>query len=142
MNSYTIEDYQDLIIEIADIEIEADSIAESRHLLKELDKRKLILLELRKVIAKEIRLIESEYLEQRKNIREKYSQNNSSGISNIFRGEPRKKRTTDMKKLNKTKKLHLEPYYDLKYQIDDLLEQIDYANLSLSNYIKESFKKY
>ncbi|MDI6644340.1 MAG: hypothetical protein QME14_04715 [Methanobacteriaceae archaeon] len=142
MGSYTIEDYQNLIVEIADIEIEASSIAESRQILTELKKREEILIELRKMISKDIRIVESQYLNQHRKIIEKYSNKNSNrGLLNIFSGgEPRKKRTREIKKLNKEKKAHLDPYYDLKYQIDHLLEQIKEAKSHQSEYLKNSFR--
>ena len=141
MVSYTIEDYQNLIVEIADIEIDASSIAESRQILTELKKREEILIELRKMISKDIRIIESQYLSQHREIIEKYSNNSNKGfLDRLSRGEPRKKRTKEIKKLNKEKKAHLEPYYDLKYQIDHLLEQIKDAKMHQSEYLKNSFR--
>lgn len=142
MGPYTIDDYQSLIIEITDIEIEASSIAESRQILTELKKREEILIELKKIISKDIRIFESEYLNQHRRIIQKYSNKNTNkGILNMLnRGEPRKKRTKEIKKLKKEKESHLEPYYDLKYQIDHLLEQIREAKIHQSEYLKNSFR--
>jgi len=103
MATYTIDDYQSLIVEIADMEIEASSIAESRQILTELKKREEILIELKRIISKDIRIVESQYLNQHRRIIEKYSNNNTNkGILNILnRGEPRKKRTKEIKKKKK-----------------------------------------
>jgi len=139
---YSIDDYHNLIVEITDIEIEASSIAESRQILTELKKREKILIELRKLISDDIRSIELEYLKERRLIIEKYSpNNNNSGFLNILnRGSPRKNRTKEMKKFDKKKESQLDPYYNLKYQIDHLLEQIKEAKIAQSDYMKERFR--
>jgi len=139
---YSIDDYHNLIVEITDIEIEASSIAESRQILTELKKREKILIELRKLISDDIRSIELEYLKERRLIIEKYSpNNNNSGFLNILnRGSPRKNRTKEMKKFDKKKESKLDPYYNLKYQIDHLLEQIKEAKIAQSDYMKERFR--
>lgn len=62
-----IKEYQKLIQELSDIDLEANSIADSRRILAELNERENIVAELIKRVKKDIQNIELDFLE--KNIR-------------------------------------------------------------------------
>jgi len=129
-----IKDYHIAIDEISTIDLEADSIADSRRILAELNEREMILKELKKSIRKDIKNIEIDFLERKRKINRDYSGGRSPGIVSKVRG---KSKVKELKKLEKQRNEALESYYDVKYIIDDLLIQIDDAKEPLNSYIKK-----
>lgn len=129
-----IKDYYTLIDEISIIDLEADSIADSRRILAELNEREMILKDLKKRILNDIKNIELEFLERKQKINMDYADGRSPGIVSRVRG---KSKVKELKKLEKKRYESLELYYDVQYMIDDLLLQIQEAKEPLNNYIKE-----
>ncbi|MDO5835419.1 MAG: hypothetical protein Q4P17_02835 [Methanobacterium sp.] len=129
-----IKDYHTLIDEISTIDLEADSIADSRRILAELNEREMILKDLKKRILNDIKTIELEFLERKQKINMNYADGRSPGIVSRVRG---KSKVKELKKLEKKRYESLESYYDVKYVIDDLLVQIQEAKEPLNNYIKK-----
>lgn len=129
-----IKDYYTLIDEISIIDLEADSIADSRRILAELNEREMILKDLKKRILNDIKNIELEFLERKQKINMDYADGRSPGIVSRVRG---KSKIKELKKLEKKRYESLELYYDVQYMIDDLLLQIQEAKEPLNNYIKE-----
>ncbi len=60
-----IKEYQKLIQELSDIDLEANSIADSRRILAELNERENIVAELIKRVKKDIQNIELDFLEKK-----------------------------------------------------------------------------
>ena len=129
-----IKDYYILIDEISTIDLEADSIADSRRILAELNEREMILKDLKKRIRNDIKSIELEFLERKQKINMDYADGRSAGIVSRVR---RKSKVKEMKKLEKQRYESLESYHDVKYMIDDLLVQVQEAKEPLNNYIKK-----
>lgn len=129
-----IKDYYTLIDEISIIDLEADSIADSRRILAELNEREMILKDLKKRILNDIKNIELEFLQRKQKINMDYADGRSPGIVSRVRG---KSKVKELKKLEKKRYESLELYYDVQYMIDDLLLQIQEAKEPLNNYIKE-----
>jgi hypothetical protein len=129
-----IKDYYTLIDEISIIDLEADSIADSRRILAELNEREMILKDLKKRILNDIKNIELEFLQRKQKINMDYADGRSPGIVSRVRG---KSKIKELKKLEKKRYESLELYYDVQYMIDDLLLQIQEAKEPLNNYIKE-----
>jgi methionyl-tRNA synthetase len=129
-----IKDYYTLIDEISIIDLEADSIADSRRILAELNEREMILKDLKKRIRNDIKNIELEFLERKQKINMDYADGRSPGIVSRVRG---KSKIKELKKLEKKRYESLESYHDVKYMIDDLLVQVQEAKEPLNNYIKK-----
>ena len=129
-----IKDYYTLIDEISIIDLEADSIADSRRILAELNEREMILKDLKKRILNDIKNIELEFLQRKQKINMDYADGRSPGIVSRVRG---KSKIKELKKLEKKRYESLELYYDVQYMIDDLLLQVQEAKEPLNNYIKE-----
>jgi len=129
-----IKDYHTLIDEISIIDLEADSIADSRRILAELNEREMILKDLKKRILNDIKNIELEFLERKQKINMDYADGRSPGIVSRVRG---KSKIKELKKLEKKRYESLELYYDVQYMIDDLLVQVQEAKEPLNDYIKK-----
>jgi len=129
-----IKDYYILIDEISTIDLEADSIADSRRILAELNEREMILKDLKKRIRNDIKSIELEFLERKQKINMDYADGRSPGIVSRVR---RKSKVKELKKLEKKRYESLESFYDVKYMVDDLLVQIQDAKEPLNDYIKK-----
>lgn len=128
-----IKDYHIAIDEISNIDLEADSIADSRRILAELNEREMILKELKKCIRKDIKNMKLDFLERKHKINVDYADGRSPGIVSKVRG---KSKVKELKKLEKQRNESLESYDDVKYMVDDLLIQIQEAKESLNKYIK------
>ncbi|HII83951.1 MAG TPA: hypothetical protein HA271_03725 [Methanobacterium subterraneum] len=129
-----IKDYHTLIDEISTIDLEADSIADSRRILAELNQREMILKDLKKRILNDIQNIKLEFMEMKQKINMDFAEGRSPGIVSRVRG---KSKVKELKKLEKKRYETLESYYDVKYVIDDLLVQIQEAKEPLNDYIKK-----
>ena len=128
-----IKDYHIVIDQISTIDLEADSIADSRRILAELNEREMILKELKKSIRNDIKNIELDFLERKRKINRDYVGGRSPGIVSKVRG---KSKVKELKKLEKQRNKSLESYHEVKYIVDDLFIQIQEAKEPLNNYIK------
>lgn len=126
-------DYYKLIYEIADIDLEADSIADSRRILAEINEREVLLKELKKRVNTDIKNLEREYLEKKHKVNVDYAGGRSPGVMSRVRG---KSKIKELKKLQKKHDQSIESYHEIKYILDDLLLQIQEAKEPLNNYIK------
>lgn len=126
-------DYYKLIYEIADIDLEADSIADSRRILAEINEREVLLNELKKRVNMDIKNLEREYLEKKHKVNVDYAGGRSPGVMSRVRG---KSKIKELKKLQKKHDQSIESYHEIKYILDDLLLQIQEAKEPLNNYIK------
>lgn len=133
-----INDYHNMLREIADIDVSISSIADSKRLMVDLNEREQELVQLKKVVTKEIHSVEMEHLKKRRNIQNKYPQNRSYGIIGLFMGSNKKRRIKALKHLDKNVNSKIEAYSELKYMTDDLLLQIGEIKRSANNFIKES----
>jgi hypothetical protein len=128
-----LKDYLLLIEEISSIDLEANSIADSRRILAELNERERILNELRKSIKSDIKHVERDFLEKRRKINQDYANGRSPGIVSRVRG---KSKVKELKKLEVEHVTTVQSYQEVKYMIDDLLLQVMDAKKPLNNYIK------
>lgn len=120
-----IDNYHKLIAEIVDIDIEANSIAESRRLISEINERETILLKLREDVRRDIRSMESTFLREKAELRTKYSMKKNTGLSSILTGSPKKKLIKELKNLESRSKNDIEELKYIKSIIDDLLIQFN-----------------
>lgn len=128
-----LKDYLLLIEEISSIDLEANSIADSRRILVELNERERILNKLRKSIKSDIKHVERDFLEKRRKINQDYANGRSLGIVSRVRGKSKLK---ELKKLEVEHVTTVQSYHEVKYMIDDLLLQVMDAKKPLNNYIK------
>ncbi len=128
-----IKDYLKLIQEISDIDLEADSIADSRRILAELNEREMLLNELKKRIRRDIKNIERDFLERKHKINMDYAGGRSPGVISKV---TRKSKVKEMKKLQLKRDESVETYQEVSYMVDDLISQIQEAKEPLNNYIK------
>ncbi len=128
-----IKDYHKIIQEIYDIDLEADSIADSRRILAELTEKEMILKDLKKSVRKDMKNIELGYLERKRQINVDYAGGHAPGVVSRVRG---KSKIKELKKLEEKHDEAIESYEEVKYLLDDLLIQIESAKQPLNNYIK------
>ncbi len=128
-----IKEFQKIIKEISDIDLEAESIADSRRILVELNQREKILKDLKKHVKKDMKIIEHDFLAKMHDVNVYYADDSSQGVvSKILR----KSRVKDLKKIQEKRDESLESYYIMLYILDDLSLQIQEAKEPLNNYIK------
>jgi len=124
-----IDDYQKIITDLIDFEIEMSSIAESRKTLLKLQEKREILLKMKEQVNKDIRSVEVNYLSMRTSIRQEFSpeNGNTSRKKKFLKGNntPARMRAKAMKKLESDRKGRIESYKDIKLTIEDLVEQIE-----------------
>lgn len=124
-----IDDYQKIITDLIDFEIEMSSIAESRKTLLKLQEKREILLKMKEQVNKDIRSVEVNYLSMRTSIRQEFSpeNGNTSRGKKFLKGNntPARMRAKAMKKLESDRKGRIESYKDIKLTIEDLVEQIE-----------------
>jgi hypothetical protein len=124
-----IDDFQNIITNLIDFEIEMSSIAESRKTLLKLQEKREILLKMKEQVTKDIRSVEVNYLSMRTSIRQEFSPENvdNSRTKKFLKGNnsPARMRAKAMKKLESQRKGEIETYKDMKVTIDDLVEQIE-----------------
>lgn len=124
-----IDDYQNIITNLIDFEIEMSSIAESRKTLLKLQEKREILLKMKEQVTKDIRSVEVNYLSMRTSIRQEFSPENldNSRAKKFLKGNnsPARMRAKAMKKLESERNGKIETYKDMKVTIEDLVEQIE-----------------
>lgn len=128
-----VKEYHKIIKEIYNIDLEADSIADSRRILAELNEKEILLKELKKSIQKDIKRAELGFLEKRRKVNVDYAGGRSPVMSRV-RG---KSKVKELKKLEREHDKSVESYGDIKYMVDDLLIQIQEAKEQLNKYIKK-----
>lgn len=131
-----VKDYHDILVEIADIDIEVSSIADSRRLLADLNEKEEVLMQLKKSVIGDMRSIESDHLKKKRMIMDKYPQENS-GIIGVFRGSNKSRRIKALKRQDTDNQGEIESYSEIKYMIDDLMGQLDNIKGSMNDFIKE-----
>lgn len=124
-----INDYNKIIVDLVDFEIETSSISESRKTILKLQEKREILINMQEQISADIRSTEVHYLSMRTSIRQEFSRENidNSKKRKLLKGNksPATMRTKAMKKLESERNGKIESYKDIKITIDDLLEQIE-----------------
>ncbi len=129
----SVKNYHDILVEIADIDMELSSIADSRRLLAELNEKEEILLQLKQSVIGEIRSIETDHLKKKRMIMDK----KNSGVLSVFGGSNKSRRIKALKKLDKDNQSKIESYSEIKYMIEDLMVQIQNIKGSMNDFIKE-----
>jgi type III secretory pathway component EscV len=133
------EEYHKLLTEIVDINIEISSIADSRRLIVELNERESILIKLRENVVKDIRVAESNFLNEKTAIRNKYSRNQKSGITGLIRGSSKSRLIKELKQLDSRSKTEIEGLKEIRYLIDDLMVQFNELKDPVNRSMKERF---
>lgn len=128
-------DYEIVIDQIIDFDMEVSSLADCRRAMADLNEREEVLTQIRDGIKKDMRNVESDYLKRRTLIRNKYSK--GSGMLNSFKGPFAQTRVKEMKKLENERKKSIEKYYEIKYVVDDLLVQIEEIQDNVKSMMKE-----
>jgi len=131
--------YYKVIDEVVDIDVEVNSIAESRRLISEINERETILQKLREDVRRDIRSIESNFLKEKAMLRTKYSMKQNNGLSGIIMGSPKKKLIKELKSLEKKSKNDIEELKHIKYVIDDLLIQFNDLKEPINSSIRAMF---
>ncbi len=122
-----IEDYKNIIAEVVDFEIEMSTLVQSRKTLFKLKEKREILLEMKNDVAEDIRSIELEYLKRRFNIRSQFEDEETSRLTKFFSrsSSPSQMRARAMRHLESERSTKLEAYEEIKFTLEDLIEQIE-----------------
>ena len=133
-------DYEIVIEQIIDFDMDVSSLADCRRAMAELNEREAVLTQIKDGVKRDIRNVESDYLKRRTLIRNKYAK--GSGMLNSFKGPFAQTRVKEMKKLEEERKKSIEKYYDIKYMVDDLLVQIEEIQDNVKRMMKEMLGNY
>ncbi len=131
--------YYKTIGELVEIDVEANSIAESRRLISEINERENILMKLREEVRRDIRSMESNFLKEKARLRTKYSMKQNSGLSSIIMGSPKKKLIKELKNLESKSNQDIEELKHIRYVIDDLLIQFNDLREPLNRSMRARF---
>lgn len=131
--------YYKTIGELVEINAEANSIAESRRLISEINERENILMKLREEVRRDIRSLESNFLKEKAKLRNKYSMKQNSGLTSIIMGSPKKKLIKELKILESKSNQDIEELKHIRYVIDDLLIQFNDLREPLNRSMRARF---
>lgn len=131
--------YYKVIDEVVDIDVEVNSIAESRRLITEINERETILLRLKEEVRRDIRSMESNFLKEKAMLRTKYSMKKNNGISGMIMGSPKKKLIKELKSLESKSQSDIEELKYIKSVIDDLLIQFNDLKEPIHNSMRSMF---
>lgn len=136
-----IEHYKMIIDEIMDFEIKMSTVTQSRNTLLELMEKREIILEMKEKVCRDIRAIELEYLNRRSNIRSEFEcEENSSFVKKFFNkgASPAQIRARTMRHLESERRVKIHGYEEIKYTLNDLIEQIEDTMIEIYKFIKNS----
>lgn len=127
-------DYYKRIMELADLEVEAKTIAESRMILEELEEREEELKDLHLELKRDIRYMEAVYIKRKREINQVFNQNQDILPKKRF-GKKKESRVTVLKKLEKEKQEVLDPYYEVLAMAEQLLREMNGAKKPLQDFV-------
>ncbi|MTK64190.1 MAG: hypothetical protein F8N15_06675 [Methanobacterium sp.] len=131
--------YYKTIGELIEIDAEANSIAESRRLISEINERESILLKLKEDVRRDIRTMESNFLKEKAKLRTKYSMKQISVLTGIIMGSPKKKLIKELKNLESQSNKDIEELKHIRLVIDDLLIQFNDLREPLNSSMRAMF---
>ena len=131
--------YYKTIGELVEIDAEANSIAESRRLISEINERENILMKLREEVRRDIRSLESNFLKEKARLRTKYSMKQNNGLTSIIMGSPKKKLIKELKSLESKSNQDIEELKHIRCVIDDLLIQFNDLREPLNSSMRARF---
>lgn len=127
-------DYYKRIMELADLDIEPKTMAESRIILDELEEREEELKNLHLELKRDIRYIEAVYLKRKREQNQVFNQNQDVIPKKRF-GKKKESRVMVLKKLENEKKEVLEPYYKVRTMAEQLLNEMNDAKKPLQDFV-------
>ena len=127
-------DYYKRIMELADLDVEAKTIAESRVILEELQAREEELKDLHLELKRDIRYMEAVYLKRKRELNQAFNQNPDVLPKKRF-GKKKETRVTVLKKMEKEKQEVLDPYYEVRAMAEQLLNEMNEAKKPLQNFV-------
>ena len=136
-----IKEYQQIVNDVVDIEIDVDNISASRRSSLELREKQNELRRLKRQIDKDIRSLQLFYLKERSNIGRQYDERRkSSNTDKLLHRSKSKSRAKKMRKLDDEKDRVIGEYKDMQFIIEDLIEQIDDIQGNLQLNLKSLFE--
>jgi 1-aminocyclopropane-1-carboxylate deaminase/D-cysteine desulfhydrase-like pyridoxal-dependent ACC family enzyme len=127
-------DYYKRIMELADLDVEAKTIAESRVILEELQAREEELKDLHLELKRDIRYMEAVYIKRKRELNQVFNQNQDLIPKKRF-GKKKESRVTVLKKMEKEKQEVLDPYYEVRAMAEQLLNEMNEAKKPLQNFV-------
>jgi hypothetical protein len=127
-------EYYKRIMELADLDVEAKTIAESRMILEELEEREAELKDLHLELKRDIRYVEASYIKRKGELNQIFNQNQDVLPKKRF-GKKKESRVTVLKKLEKEKQEVLDPYYEVRAMAEQLLSEINDAKKPLQDFV-------
>ncbi|MEN6330314.1 MAG: hypothetical protein ABFC91_08505 [Methanobacteriaceae archaeon] len=126
-------EYYKHIMELADLDVEATSLPESRKILEELEERQEQLKILHLELKRDIRYVEAVYIKRKRELNTEFTQNPEPHANKRF--GKKESRVSVLKKLEKEKKETLEPYYNVRAMTEQLLTEMEDAKKPLQDFV-------
>lgn len=127
-------DYYKLIMELADLDVEAKSLSESRIILEELEEREEKLKNLHLELKRDIRYMEAVYIKRKGELNQAFNQNPELIPKKRF-GKKKESRVVVLKRLEKEKQEVLEPYYQVQAMAEQLINEMSDAKKPLQEFV-------
>ena len=130
-------DYTAELDKIYDFEVEINSIADCRKVMAELNEQEDMLKKIKMKIKIDITQVNSNYLNERANIREKYDSNRTPSLKESLKGPFGSNRFKDMKKLEAKRTDSLDYLNEVQVITENLLEQTQEIKEDVQEIIRE-----
>ena len=126
-------DYYKRIMELADLDVEAKTIAESRMILEELEEREVQLKDLHLELKRDIRYVEAIYINEKRELNQAFNQVDDLPKKRF--AKKKESRVAVLKKLEKEKQEVIGPYYQVCDMAEQLLCEMDEAKKPLQDFV-------
>ena len=135
-------DYTAELDKIYDFEVEINSIADCRKVMAELNEQEDMLKKIKMKVKLDINQVNSSYLNERANIRERYDSNSTPSLKESLKGPFGSNRFKEMKKLEAQRTETLDYLNEVQVIAENLLEQTQEIKKDVQEIIREMLGNY
>lgn len=135
-------DYTAELEKIYDFEIEINNIADCRKVMAELNEQEDTLKKIKRKVKIDINQVNSNYLNKRANIREKYESNRTPSLKESLKGPFGSNRVKEMKKLEAKRTETLDYLNEVQVIAENLIKQTQEIKKDVQEIIREMLGNY
>lgn len=135
-------DYTAELDKIYDFEIEINNIADCRKVMAELNEQEDTLKKIKRKVKIDINQVNSNYLNKRANIREKYESNRTPSLKESLKGPFGSNRVKEMKKLEAKRTETLDYLNEVQVIAENLIKQTQEIKKDVQEIIREMLGNY
>lgn len=135
-------DYTAELDKIYDFEVEINNIADCRKVMAELNEQEDTLKKIKRKVKIDINQVNSNYLNKRANIREKYESNRTPSLKESLKGPFGSNRVKEMKKLELKRTETLDYLNEVQVIAENLIKQTQEIKKDVQEIIREMLGNY